>query len=73
MGRMETIVTPISSAPIYTKGEFKVPDNWWHSKEYYNVPLDDYYQAILQAIKNGYSLVLSVDFTEPGSIPELDS
>lgn len=56
--------------PFYTKGEFKVPDNWWHSQEYYNVPLDDYYQAILQAIKNGYSLVLSVDFTEPGNIPE---
>ena len=63
-------VMSFSYLPFYTKGEFKVPDNWWHSQEYYNVPLDDYYQAILQAIKNGYSLVLSVDFTEPGNIPE---
>lgn len=63
-------VMSFSYLPFYTKGEFKVPDNWWHSQEYYNVPLDDYYKAILQAIKNGYSLVLSVDFTEPGNIPE---
>ncbi|MGQ9471384.1 MAG: C1 family peptidase [Candidatus Aminicenantales bacterium] len=53
--------------PFYTRGEFKVPDNWWHSKDYYNVPLEDFYQAILRAIKKGFSLVLSVDFSEPGN------
>ncbi len=63
-------IMSFSYLPFYTKGEFKVPDNWWHSQDYYNVPLDDYYQAIVGAIKNGYSVVLSVDFTEPGNIPE---
>lgn len=53
--------------PFYTRGEFKVPDNWWHSQDYYNVPLEDFYQAILRAIKKGFSLVLSVDFSEPGN------
>jgi bleomycin hydrolase len=25
--------------PFYTQGEYKVPDNWWHSGEYRNLPL----------------------------------
>jgi len=56
--------------PFYTRGEFRVPDNWWHSQEYYNLPLDEFYQAILTAIKKGYSLAISVDFSEPGNSGE---
>jgi bleomycin hydrolase len=26
--------------PFYKKVEYSVPDNWWHSADYYNVPLD---------------------------------
>ena len=26
--------------PYWEQVEYKVPDNWWHSKDYYNVPLD---------------------------------
>jgi bleomycin hydrolase len=25
--------------PYYKQVEYEVPDNWWHSKDYYNVPL----------------------------------
>ncbi len=26
--------------PFYKQVEYKVPDNWWHSNVYYNVPLE---------------------------------
>jgi len=52
--------------PFYTKGEYKVPDNWWHSEDYFNVPLDEFYQAIINALKNGYSVALGGDVSEPG-------
>lgn len=52
--------------PFYTKGEYRAPDNWWHSQDYYNVPLDEFYQAIVNALKNGYSVALGGDVSEPG-------
>lgn len=52
--------------PFYTKDEFDAPDNWWHSKEYHNVPLDVFYMAIKGAIKNNYSMVIGGDVSEPG-------
>lgn len=52
--------------PFYTKGEFRVPDNWWHSKEYHNVPLNEFYQAIITSLKNGYTLAFGGDISEPG-------
>lgn len=52
--------------PFYTKGEFKVPDNWWHSTDYYNVPLDDFYNAIVTALKKGYTVAVGGDISEPG-------
>ena len=33
-------------APFWTKAEFEVPDNYWHSAEYHNVPLDDWYAGL---------------------------
>lgn len=52
--------------PFYTKGEFKVPDNWWHSTDYYNVPLDDFSSAIVTALKKGYTVAVGGDVSEPG-------
>lgn len=60
------------SIPFYTKGEYKVPDNWWHSKEYYNLPLDEFYQAIVKALKKGYTVALGGDVSEPGISGEDD-
>ncbi len=60
------------SIPFYTKGEFKVEDNWWHSKDYHNVPLDVFYKIIKRAIKNGYSLTIGGDVSEPGYYGEED-
>ncbi len=61
-----------TSIPFWTQGEYKVPDNWWHSEEYYNVPLEDFYRAIRDALRSGYSVVLGGDVSEPGKIPEED-
>jgi bleomycin hydrolase len=52
--------------PFYTKGEFRVPDNWWHSEEYYNVPLDEFYDAIVRALKSGFTVDFGGDISEPG-------
>jgi len=51
--------------PFYTKGEYKAPDNWWHSQDYFNVPLDEYYQAIVNSLQKGYSVVFGGDVSEP--------
>jgi bleomycin hydrolase len=52
--------------PFYTRGEYKVPDNWWHSSEFYNLPLYEFSLAFLRALRKGYTATLAVDFTEPG-------
>jgi len=57
---------------FYTKGEYDVPDNWWHSKDYYNISLNEFYNSIKQAIKNGYSMVIGGDVSEPGKYGEGD-
>ncbi|MGB9701922.1 MAG: C1 family peptidase [Candidatus Kapaibacteriota bacterium] len=45
---------------------YDVPDNWWHDSSYYNLPLDEFMNAIKNAIKNGYSVALGGDVSEPG-------
>lgn len=52
--------------PYWQQVEYKVPDNWWHNKDYYNVPLDDFMDAVKKAIKNGYSLSIGGDVSESG-------
>jgi bleomycin hydrolase len=46
--------------------EYKVPDNWWHSKEYYNVPLDVYMKVLKKAIRNGFTMSIGGDVSEAG-------
>jgi len=71
---LESYISVISFkyAPFYTKAEYTVPDNWWHSKEYYNVPLDEFYRGLKNAIRRGYSVVLAADVSEPGKSGEND-
>jgi bleomycin hydrolase len=54
------------SQDFYTTSEFKVPDNWWHSKDYYNLPLEEFYSIIKEGIKNGFSIAIGGDVSEPG-------
>ncbi len=65
-------VMSTKSEPFYTKAEYKVPDNWWHCKDYYNVPLDEFYQALKTALARGYTIALAADTSEPGKSGEED-
>lgn len=52
--------------PYWENVEYKVPDNWWHSKGYFNVPLDDFMDALKGAVKNGYTISIGGDVSEAG-------
>ncbi|MBS1615726.1 MAG: peptidase C1 [Bacteroidetes bacterium] len=56
----------LKSEPMWTNAEYKVGDNWWHSKDYYNVPLSDFIGLIKNALKQGYSISIGGDVSEPG-------
>lgn len=52
--------------PYGRQVEYEVPDNWWHNKDYYNVPLDTYMKVLKNALSRGYSVSLGGDISEPG-------
>lgn len=52
--------------PYWEQVEYEVPDNWWHNKDYYNIPLDDFMSILKNAIKNGYTLAIGGDVSEAG-------
>ncbi|MCX6259210.1 MAG: peptidase C1, partial [Bacteroidia bacterium] len=52
--------------PFYKQVEYKVPDNWWHSSAYYNVPLDAYISALKNAVRKGFTVSIGGDVSEPG-------
>ena len=53
-------------APFWTQAEYKVPDNWAHTKDYWNLPLADWYGALKGAVAAGYSVAIGGDVSEPG-------
>jgi bleomycin hydrolase len=59
-------VMSLMEKPYYQMVEFEVPDNWWHSKEYFNVPLDEFMNAIKSSIRSGYTVCIAGDVSEPG-------
>ncbi len=52
--------------PFYEKGEYEVPDNWWKSEDWYNLPLDVWFDVIKKATKAGYTVAIGGDVSEPG-------
>jgi bleomycin hydrolase len=52
--------------PYWKKCAYDVPDNWWFSEDYYNVPLDTYMKTVKSAIKNGYTMAIGGDVSEAG-------
>lgn len=52
--------------PFYKTGLFDVPDNWWLDNSYYNVPIDEFLQAAVEPVKNGFSIGIGGDVSEPG-------
>lgn len=52
--------------PFWKKVEYKVPDNWWHSKDYCNVPIKNFMSALKDAVRKGFTVGIAGDYTEPG-------
>jgi bleomycin hydrolase len=59
-------VTSLANAPYYTQCEYDVPDNWWNSADYYNLPLDEYMNLIKTSIEKGYTMMIGGDVSEAG-------
>ena len=52
--------------PYGQKVEYEVSDNWNHNKDYFNVPLDTFMKIIKNAVRNGYTMSIGGDISEPG-------
>jgi bleomycin hydrolase len=52
------------------KEELVEDDNWNHASTYYNVKADDFLSIVKYAVKNGYTISLCGDVSEPGIIKE---
>ena len=52
--------------PFYKQVEYEVPDNWWHSDIYYNVPLDVFITTLKSVVRQGYTVSIGGDVSEPG-------
>jgi bleomycin hydrolase len=63
-------VVSYKQQPFGQKVEYEVPDNWWHSADYLNVPLGTFMTILRGALGRGYSVALGGDVSEPGRNPE---
>ncbi len=61
-------VMSLKQKPFYQKVEYEVADNWWHSEDYYNVPLDVFMKIVISGIENGYTICIVGDTSESGYI-----
>jgi len=52
--------------PFYRRVEYRVPDNWWHSTDFNNVPLEVFMAALKGAIRKGFTVSIGGDVSEPG-------
>ncbi len=58
-------VASFESAPFNTFTELKVPDNWRHTTNFFNVPLPVFYEAFKGALHGGFTVAVEMDNTEP--------
>ena len=59
-------VMSLMEKPYFRMVEYEVPDNWWHSTDYLNVPLDDFMGVLKNSIRKGYTVCIGGDTSEPG-------
>lgn len=67
------ILTSFTYAPFERYIELRVPDNWAHRSNYYNVPLDLFYAIMKNALSRKYSVAFDADTNEPGRIGSEDA
>jgi aminopeptidase C len=58
-------LTSFSHHPFYSQFAIEVPDNWRWAQSY-NLPLDEFMQAIDNALENGYTVLWGSDVSETG-------
>lgn len=58
-------LTSYTHHPFYSKFAIEVGDNW-RQDQAYNVPLDEFWDAICYAIEHGYTMTWGGDVSEPG-------
>lgn len=59
-------ILSIKQQPYWKQVVYEVPDNWWLSDVYYNVPVDDFMNVIKTAVNNGYTMSIGGDVSEAG-------
>ncbi len=47
-----------------------MPDNWWHSKDYVNVPLDTFMKILKKGLAASFTMSIGGDISEPGKNAE---
>jgi bleomycin hydrolase len=52
--------------PYYKKVVYSVPDNWWNSSDYYNIPLDEYLNTLRAVTEAGFTVSIGGDVSEAG-------
>ena len=66
------ILTSFTYAPFYRFIELRVPDNWAHRSNYYNIPLEQFYSALKDALRKKFTVAFDCDTNEPGRMGEED-
>src|SRR5882672_8464496 len=56
----DVIIASFQYAPFYQFTELRVPDNWKHNSNYFNVPLEVFYTSLRDAVAQGYSVAVDV-------------
>jgi bleomycin hydrolase len=59
--------------PFYEYTELEVPDNWWHNKDYINIPLTEFMRIVKESIRDGYTVCIGGDVSEPGLDGEVEA
>ncbi len=65
-------VTSFQYAPFHSYTDLRVPDYWPENSRYYNVPLEEFYQGLKDALQGGYSVAIDGDISEPGRLGKRD-
>ncbi|MBN2780988.1 MAG: hypothetical protein JXR21_03390 [Candidatus Marinimicrobia bacterium] len=61
-----TAIQSTLSHPFFEYRELPFPDNWRHDDMYLNLPVDAFYHAIRRAVKDGCTVPIGGDTSEPG-------
>ena len=62
------LVTSFGYAPFDSFTELEVPDNWKNIDQYFNVSLELFYNSMISALNNGFTLAIDGDIKEPGRL-----